>query len=60
MIAHYSKFHRFDPGDMICTGSPPGVGVARNPQVFLRPGDTVSVEIEGVGTLTNPVIGYEA
>jgi 2-keto-4-pentenoate hydratase/2-oxohepta-3-ene-1,7-dioic acid hydratase in catechol pathway len=44
---------------MICTGSPPGVGIARNPQVFLKPGDVVSVEIEGIGTLTNPVIGYE-
>jgi len=59
LIAHYSKFFRFEPGDMICTGSPPGVGIARNPQVFLKPGDVVSVEIEGIGTLTNPVIGYE-
>ena len=44
------------PGTVILTGTPHGVGVARKPQVFLKPGDTVTVEIEGIGQLTNPVI----
>ncbi|HWB02416.1 MAG TPA: fumarylacetoacetate hydrolase family protein [Verrucomicrobiales bacterium] len=44
------------PGTVILTGTPHGVGFARTPPVFLQPGDTVSVEISGIGTLTNPVI----
>lgn len=44
------------PGTVILTGTPSGVGVARQPPVFMRAGDTVSIEIEGIGTLTNPVI----
>ena len=44
------------PGTVILTGTPHGVGVARTPPVFLKPGDSVSVEIEGIGALTNPVI----
>lgn len=43
------------PGDIISTGTPPGVGAARDPQLFLKPGDTMTVEIEGLGSLTNPV-----
>jgi 2-keto-4-pentenoate hydratase/2-oxohepta-3-ene-1,7-dioic acid hydratase in catechol pathway len=43
------------PGTVILTGTPHGVGMARRPRVYLQPGDTVSVEIEGIGTLTNPV-----
>ncbi len=43
------------PGTVILTGTPHGVGGARKPPIFLQPGDTVSVEIEGIGTLTNPV-----
>ncbi len=44
------------PGTVILTGTPHGVGMARNPQRWLKPGDQVSVEIEKIGTLTNPVI----
>lgn len=44
------------PGTVILTGTPHGVGFARNPPVFLKHGDTVSIEIDGIGTLTNPVI----
>lgn len=44
------------PGSVIMTGTPHGVGMARDPQVWLKPGDTVSIEIEKIGTLTNPVI----
>jgi 2-keto-4-pentenoate hydratase/2-oxohepta-3-ene-1,7-dioic acid hydratase in catechol pathway len=44
------------PGTVIMTGTPHGVGFARTPPVWLKPGDTVSIEIEKIGTLTNPVI----
>jgi 2-keto-4-pentenoate hydratase/2-oxohepta-3-ene-1,7-dioic acid hydratase in catechol pathway len=44
------------PGTVILTGTPHGVGFARKPPVFLKPGDSVSIEIEKIGTLTNPVI----
>lgn len=44
------------PGTVILTGTPHGVGAARTPPVFLQPGDTVTIEIEGIGSLTNPVI----
>ncbi|MBS0661708.1 MAG: fumarylacetoacetate hydrolase family protein [Verrucomicrobia bacterium] len=44
------------PGTVILTGTPHGVGFARRPPVFLRPGDTISIEIERIGTLTNPVV----
>jgi 2-keto-4-pentenoate hydratase/2-oxohepta-3-ene-1,7-dioic acid hydratase in catechol pathway len=44
------------PGTVILTGTPSGVGAARKPPRFLRPGDTVSVEIDGIGVLTNPVV----
>jgi 2-keto-4-pentenoate hydratase/2-oxohepta-3-ene-1,7-dioic acid hydratase in catechol pathway len=55
VVAHFSKFYRFMPGDVISTGSPSGVGFARNPKVFMRNGDVVAVTAEGVGTLENPV-----
>jgi len=48
------------PGTVILTGTPHGVGFARNPPVWLKPGDTVSIEIEKIGTLTNPVINEPA
>jgi 2-keto-4-pentenoate hydratase/2-oxohepta-3-ene-1,7-dioic acid hydratase in catechol pathway len=44
------------PGTVILTGTPQGVGAARKPPVFLQPGDTVTVEIERIGALTNPVV----
>jgi 2-keto-4-pentenoate hydratase/2-oxohepta-3-ene-1,7-dioic acid hydratase in catechol pathway len=43
------------PGDLIFTGTPPGVGFARKPPVFLKPGDIVEIEIENLGILRNPV-----
>jgi 2-keto-4-pentenoate hydratase/2-oxohepta-3-ene-1,7-dioic acid hydratase in catechol pathway len=43
------------PGTVILTGTPHGVGMARKPPVFLQPGDTVTVEIDRIGRLTNPV-----
>jgi len=56
LISHLSKFCTLLPGDLLFTGTPPGVGVARQPPVFLQPGDRTEVEIEGLGTLANPVI----
>lgn len=46
-----------EPGDIIATGTPPGVGFARKPPIFLKDGDTAEVEIEGLGVLSNPVRG---
>ena len=55
IVAFLSTGMTLEPGDIILTGTPPGVGVARDPQVFLKDGDKVTIEIEGLGTLTNPV-----
>lgn len=54
-ISYLSRFTTLEPGDILLTGTPDGVGSARNPPVFLQNGDTISVEIDKVGTLTNPV-----
>lgn len=54
-ISYISKIATLEPGDIILTGTPDGVGQARNPPVFLQNGDTISIEIEKVGTLSNPV-----
>ena len=56
MISYFSKWYRFRPGDVVTTGSPAGVGFGRDPKVFMKPGDTVEVEIEGIGTLSNPLV----
>ncbi len=55
LVAYFSKWYKFAPGDIVTTGSPAGVGYARNPKMFMRDGDVIEVEIEGVGTLSNPV-----
>lgn len=55
LIASLSEGTTLLPGTVILTGTPAGVGFARTPRVFLRPGDLVEVEIEGLGTLKNPV-----
>jgi 2,4-didehydro-3-deoxy-L-rhamnonate hydrolase len=55
LISFLSHGMTLEPGDVIMTGTPPGVGMARDPQVWLKAGDEVSIEIEGLGTLTNPV-----
>jgi len=59
VIAFVSSSISLEPGDVIATGTPPGVGFARTPPVFLRAGDVVSVEIERIGVLTNPVVAAE-
>ncbi|MGZ8618866.1 MAG: fumarylacetoacetate hydrolase family protein, partial [Actinomycetota bacterium] len=55
LVASISRTMTLEPGDLIATGTPPGVGFARTPPVWLADGDVVEVEIEGIGTLTNPV-----
>jgi 2,4-didehydro-3-deoxy-L-rhamnonate hydrolase len=55
LIAFVSEAITLQPGDLIATGTPPGVGFARTPPVFLQDGDEVTVEIDGLGSLTNPV-----
>jgi 2-keto-4-pentenoate hydratase/2-oxohepta-3-ene-1,7-dioic acid hydratase in catechol pathway len=56
LIADISSGVTLEPGDVIATGSPQGVGAAQNPPQFLQPGDVVEATIEGIGTLRNPVV----
>lgn len=56
LIAFISQAITLEPGDLIATGTPAGVGVFRDPPVLLKPGDEVTIEIEGLGALTNPVV----
>ena len=56
IISYASQTLTFEPGDLILTGTPAGVGVFRDPQRLLLPGDEVTIEIERVGSLTNPVV----
>jgi 2-keto-4-pentenoate hydratase/2-oxohepta-3-ene-1,7-dioic acid hydratase in catechol pathway len=55
LIAQMSKNYLFRPGDILSTGTPSGVGFSRKPPVFLKPGDVVTIEVTGVGTLENHV-----
>jgi 2,4-didehydro-3-deoxy-L-rhamnonate hydrolase len=55
IVAFVSEAITLEPGDLILTGTPAGVGIFRDPELLLQPGDEVTVEIEGIGTLTNPV-----
>ncbi len=59
LISFLSSVMTLEPGDIISTGTPAGVGFARKPPRWLRPGDEVTVRIEGLGELTNPVIAEE-
>ncbi|MCP4290867.1 MAG: fumarylacetoacetate hydrolase family protein [bacterium] len=56
LISYISRTISLMPGDIISTGTPGGVGVFRDPKVFLKAGDTITVEIEGIGVLSNPVV----
>jgi 2-keto-4-pentenoate hydratase/2-oxohepta-3-ene-1,7-dioic acid hydratase in catechol pathway len=60
LIAFLSGSTTLEPGTVILTGTPSGVGMGSDPPRWLRPGDSVSVTIEGIGTLTNPVIAEPA
>ena len=58
LIEFLSATITLEPGDVIATGTPPGVGFARKPPVFLKAGDVAEVEIEGLGILSNPIESY--
>ena len=56
LIAYCSSFTTLQPGDVIATGTPGGVGFSRTPPLFLTPGDVLEVELSGIGVLRNPVV----
>lgn len=56
MVAYLTQAMTLEPGDVITTGTPAGVGVKMKPRGYLKPGQTVRIEIDGIGTLSNPVI----
>jgi len=56
LIEYLSSITPLLPGDIISTGTPPGVGLGRNPKRWLQPGETVTITVEGLGSLTNPVV----
>jgi 2-keto-4-pentenoate hydratase/2-oxohepta-3-ene-1,7-dioic acid hydratase in catechol pathway len=60
IVAFVSETITLEPGDLIATGTPPGVAFGRAEPRYLQDGDVVEVEIEGIGTLVNPVLGSEA
>ncbi len=57
VISYASQTSTLEAGDLILTGTPAGVGVFRDPPRLLQPGDEITIEIDGVGSLTNPVVG---
>ena len=57
LIAYLSSIMTLEPGDLISTGTPAGVGLGRKPQRWMKPGETMTIEIEGIGSLTNPIAG---
>ena len=59
LVSYFSQGITLEPGDVIATGTPEGVGVFRKPPVLLKPGDVFEVEIEGLGTLTNNFVAAE-
>ena len=58
LVAFISGFITLEPGDVIATGTPSGVGVFQDPPVFLEPGDSVRCEIEGIGSVENPIVDW--
>ena len=55
IVSFISQAITLEPGDLIITGTPAGVGAFRDPQIWLKPGDEITIEIEGLGSITNPV-----
>ena len=56
IVSYLSRFLRLEPGDLICTGTPPGVGMAKKPPVWLKPGDRVALGVEGLGEQAQTVV----
>jgi 2-keto-4-pentenoate hydratase/2-oxohepta-3-ene-1,7-dioic acid hydratase in catechol pathway len=59
IIAEISRFLTLEPGDIIATGTPAGVGFAHTPPEFLQPGDLMETTVEGIGTLRNHVVAVK-
>jgi len=55
LVAFVSRVFTLEPGDLILTGTPPGIGWAREPKISMQDGDVVEVEVEGIGVVSNPV-----
>ena len=60
LVAFVSRVFTLEPGDLILTGTPSGVGWARDPKVSMKAGDAVEVEVEGIGVLRNPIVAADA
>lgn len=58
LLSYISRFMTLAPGDIVSTGTPPGVGMGRKPEVYLKPGDVIELEIEGLGRQRQQVIAY--
>ena len=58
-IAHLSEFMMLDPGDVVTTGTPPGVGAGRKPPSFLKGGETLRLVVSGLGEQTQKVVRYK-
>ena len=56
LVAFVSRVFTLEPGDLILTGTPPGIGWAREPKISMQDGDVVEVEVQGIGVVSNPVI----
>ena len=56
LVNWISTFVTLKPGDLILTGTPPGVGCFRKPPLFLKPGDVVTCEVDGIGSISNPIV----
>jgi len=59
LIEYLSSITPLLPGDIVSTGTPPGVGLGRNPKRWLKPGESVTVTVEGIGSLTNPTVAEQ-
>lgn len=59
LLAYVTEFMVLEPGDIITTGTPPGVGTARNPKEFLKPGDVMELKIEGLGAQRQTVVDFK-
>jgi 2-keto-4-pentenoate hydratase/2-oxohepta-3-ene-1,7-dioic acid hydratase in catechol pathway len=60
IVSYVSEFITLMPGDVICTGTPPGVGMGAKPPIYLRPGDTMTLHIEGLGQQRQSVVAFKA
>ena len=60
LIGYLSRVMTLEPGDIVTTGTPAGVGFFQQPQVFIKPGDVIEIEAEGIGVLRNHIVAPRA